>query len=208
MDRIVFIGGGGHARVLIDLINISRAYEILGIVDAGLGKGTEVSGIHVLGDDELLPELYKKGVRHVCIGVGSIKDNGKRASIYKKAVALGFEVPALVHPKSVIAAGVKVFNGVQVMAGTIIQTNTELGENTIVNTGAIIEHDCQIGSHVHVCPGAVISGGCALDEGAFVGAGATIIQGVKIGRKAVIAAGAVVIEDVPAGKTVRGVPAK
>ena len=44
------------------------------------------------------------------------------------------------------------------MAGTIIQTNTTIADNSIINTGALIDHDCQIGSHIHIAPGTKISG--------------------------------------------------
>ena len=43
MEKIVLLGGGGHAKVLIDLINACGRYEIEGIVDAQLAAGVSVS---------------------------------------------------------------------------------------------------------------------------------------------------------------------
>ena len=208
MQEIIIIGGGGHAKVLIELIRLLGQYRITGVLDSQLKTRSTLDGIIVLGGDDLLHELNKKGIENACIGVGSIRDNSKRKMLYEKVKQIGFLVPCLVHPKSMLSEMTEIADGVQVMAGAIIQTNSSIGENTIINTGAIIEHDCKVGNHIQVCPGAVISGGCSIDDGAFIGAGATLIQGVRIGKNAVIAAGSVVLHDVAEGITVKGVPAR
>jgi UDP-perosamine 4-acetyltransferase len=208
MEKIVLIGGGGHARVLIDLINACGSYEIAGIVDAQLNHGVSVSGVTVLGNDSVLPELYGKGIKNACIAVGSVKDNNKRKALYEKVKHAGFSIPALVHPSAIISAKSQIREGAQIMAGAIVQTGALICENSIVNTGAIVEHDCAVGNHAHICPGATLSGGCFVGEGAFIGAGATVLQGIKIGNNSIVSAGAVVIRDVPDNTTVIGVPAK
>lgn len=208
MGKIIVIGGGGHAKVLIDLIRTVGIYEIVGILDLQLNVDVKVLGVPVLGNDGLLPQLYENGVTIACIGVGSIKDNGKRKNLYDEVKNIGFNIPSLVHPKSVVSGGVQISEGVQVMAGAIIQTGSLVGENTIINTGAIVEHDCKIGRNVHLCPGSVLSGGCTVGNGAFVGAGVTIRHEVEIGKNAIVAAGAVVINNVLERAIVRGVPAK
>jgi len=208
MEKIVLLGGGGHAKVIIDLINACGSYEIIGIMDAQLASGVSVSGVTVLGNDSVLPELYGKGLRNACIAVGSVKDNSKRKALYEKVKNAGFLVPALIHPSAVISGKSQIREGAQIMAGVIVQTDSTIGENTIVNTGAIVEHDCIVRSHVHICPGAVISGGCTIGEISFIGAGATVLQGIKIGSNAVVGAGAVVVKDVADNQTVKGIAAQ
>ena len=208
MEKIVLLGGGGHAKVVIDLINACGSYEIAGIADAQLAAGVSVSGVTVLGNDSVLPELYGKGIKNACIAVGSVKDNSRRKALYEKVKDAGFSIPALVHPSAIISGKSQIRKGVQIMAGAIVQTGALIGENTIVNTGAIVEHDCAVGNHVHICPGATLSGNCLIGEGAFIGAGATVLQGIKIGNNSIVSAGAVVIKDVLDNTTVIGVPAK
>ncbi len=208
MKRIVILGGGGHARVLIDLIRVINEYEIAGILDSRLNTKDTIAGIPILGGDDMLHGLFSDGITLACIGVGSVRDNSIRKRLYEKVKQVGFSVPCLVHPKAVISDGSKICEGVQVMAGAIIQGESFICENTIINTGAIIDHDCKIGSHVHICPGTVISGGCSIGDSAFVGAGTTVIQGVKIGRNSFIAAGSVVINNIEDNKKVMGIPAK
>ncbi len=209
MERIVVLGGGGHARVLISLIRAVARYEISGILDPSLKRGALVVDIRVLGGDDLLSRQIKEGITLACIGVGSVGDNSKRTILYKTVKETGFSVPCLIHPQAIVKENeVNISEGVQVMAGAIIQTGSLVRENTIINTGVIIEHDCVIGKHVHVCSGAVISGGVTIGDSTFIGAGATIIQGIKIGNNSVIAAGAVVINDVGDSLKVKGVPAE
>ena len=206
---MLFLGGGGYARVLIGLIRATARYEISGILDPGLKRETMVVDIPVLGGDNLLSSKFKEGITLACVGVGSVGDNSKRTRLYKTVKEVGFSVPYLIHPQAIVKENeVNISEGVQVMAGAIIQAGSLIRENTIINTGAIVEHDCVIGKHVHVCSGAVISGGVAISNSAFIGAGATIIQGIKIGNNSVVAAGAVVIDDVGDGLKVKGVPAE
>ena len=208
MKKIVFLGGGGHARVLIDLVRIIGKHEITGILDLQLKKDTIVSDIPVLGGDDQLSVIFNNGVRTVCIAVGSAEDNEVRCHLFDVARHMGFEILSLVHPNSFVSGGSTISDGVQIMAGVTIQTNTFIGENSIINTGAIIDHDCFVGRHTHICPGVVIAGGATIGDNSFIGPGSTIIKGVKIGNNSVVAAGAVVTNDVPDGLKVKGVPAK
>ena len=206
---MLFLGGGGYARVLIGLIRATARYEISGILDPGLKRETMVVDIPVLGGDNLLSSKFKEGITLACVGVGSVGDNSKRTRLYKTVKEIGFSVPCLIHPQAIVTENeVIISEGVQVMAGAIIQAGSLVRENTIISNGGIIEHDCVIGKHVHICPGAVISAGVTIGDSTFIGAGATIIQGIKIGNNSVIAAGVVVINDVGDGVKVKGVPAE
>lgn len=207
-DRLIMICGGGHARVLIGLISATGQYEIAGILDPRLEKGSKVLGVDVLGEDSLLPELFTSGVDCACIGLGSVGNSAMRRGLFDRARAIGFRMPALVHPSALVVESAEVAGGAQVMAAAVVQVKALIGESSIVNTAAIIEHDAVIGRDAHVGPGAVVCGGCRIGAGAHVGAGATVVQGLTIGDGAMVGAGSVVVRDVPPGATVKGVPAR
>ncbi|UCH46057.1 MAG: acetyltransferase [Nitrospiraceae bacterium] len=207
--KIILLGIGGHARVLIEIIRLEGKYAIAGVLTPGFEAGETVSGITVIGDDELLPGLLEKGIKNACIAVGSIRDNSKRKDLYESARRAGLHVPALVHPLAILSCtDTNILEGVQIMAGSVVQTGVIIGENTIINTGAVVEHDCVIGRNVHICPGAVVCGGSTVGENSFIGAGATVIQGIEIGSDAVIGAGTVVTKNVVDGLLVRGSPGR
>jgi sugar O-acyltransferase (sialic acid O-acetyltransferase NeuD family) len=208
MQKIIILGGGGHAKVLIDLMIVNGNYEIVGILDIGLMKGAKVLGVPVLGGDDILTDIFNKGIKTMCIAVGSARDNSTRCRLFDTSKQIGFTISSLIHSNSYVSEKSTISEGVQIMAGVTIQTSTCIGENSIINTGTIIDHDCFVGKHTHICPGVIIAGGVTIGNNSFIGPGATVTKGVEIGNNSVVGAGAVVINDVPDGLMVIGVPAK
>ncbi len=203
--RIIVIGGGGHARVVISALRrIGR--PILGYTDAKACAGS-ISGVVRLGDDSALSGHAPSEIL-LANGVGSIRNTARRTRVHERMKASGYEFVTIVHPSAVVADDVELDEGCQVMAGAVVQTGARVGAGSIINTRASVDHDTWIGAHVHVAPGATLSGGIRVEDGAHIGAGATVVQGVTIGRGAVVGAGAVVIRDVEAGAVVVGVPAR
>jgi UDP-perosamine 4-acetyltransferase len=208
---VIIIGAGGHARVLLDTL-LSASYSVIGLTDLHPHKFNNPHlyfNIPLLGPDEMIFH-YPPDSIHLINGLGMIPGPNfhHRMQIYQQFKASGYTFPAVVHPSAVIAANVEINDGVQIMAGSVIQTGAIIGDNTIVNTRVTIDHDAVIGSHVHLAPGTTISGGAIIGSHTFVGAGSTIIQGIHIAEHSTIGAGSVVIRNVPEGVTVMGVPAE
>ncbi len=206
-NKILVIGGGGHAKVLIDCILSTREFEIVGIIDPKLSKNEVFGDFPVLGGDEVL-ENWKEDNVYCAIGVGMIEATSNRKDLYQKTQEYGFICPTLQHDSALKARTVSLGKGVQIMAGAILQPDSKILENTIVNTGAILEHDCSIGSHSHIAPGALLGGNVTVGECSHIGLGARILPGIQIGNQATVGAGAVVTENVSDGITVVGIPAK
>jgi len=206
---LVIVGAGGHAKVLADLIAADGRFRVIGATDpAPKGPAAKMSGMTILGGDGILPRLKKEGVKHAAVGVGSSPRTAPRARLRKTLIELGYQTPALAHPRAVVSPGAHVSPGVQIMAGAIVNPGARIGAGCVINTGAIVEHDCELGPDVFLGPGAVIGGEVILGEGAFIGLGAKILPGIAVGAEAVVGAGAVVVEDVRAGAVVTGVPAR
>ncbi len=203
-EKIILVGGGGHSRVMIELIRSSGEYEIAGLLDQRLEEGDIVEGVSVLGDDSLLPGLNVNGIKNACVAVGNVKDNSVRKGLFRKLKDSGFYMPYLIHPKSIVLeSGTNISEGVQIMAGATVHIGSIIGENTIINTGAIIEHDCAVGKNVHICPGVVVCGGTTIGNNSFIGAGATVIHGITIGSDTVIGAGSVVKKNLTTGERIK-----
>jgi UDP-perosamine 4-acetyltransferase len=204
---LIVLGAGGHARVLISVLKTLNM-DILGITDLAPAKiGDMINGITVLGDDDNILHYSPDSIELVN-GIGSISSTDKRKTIYEKFKYHGYSFANIIHPSAIIMDNVQLGEGVQIIAGAIVQTASVIGDNTIINTGAIVDHDCIIGEHVHIAPGAVLSGGVHIGARSHIGTSATVIQGVKIGCNTIVCAGAVVIEDIPSGVKALGIPAK
>jgi sugar O-acyltransferase (sialic acid O-acetyltransferase NeuD family) len=202
---IIVVGGSGHAKVLVSTLLLEHR-AVLGFVDPDASL-PPILGVRRLGDDD---EVFRHAPGRIRLvnGVGSVRSTELRKSVYARFREKQYVFEAVIHPSASIASDVHAGDGLQVMAGAIVQTGVRVGENVILNTGTIVDHDCVIGDHAHVAPGAILSGCVHIDQGVHVGTGASIIQGIRVGMGSTVGAGAVVLHDIPAGITVVGVPAK
>jgi len=194
-EKIILIGGGGHCKVVIDAIINTGTYNIKGIIDNKMEDEVKVLGIPVIGNDVLLPELYKKGINQAFVAVGSVGDCNLRKAIYKKLKNIGFDLAIVVHHRAVVAKDVEIDEGTFIAAGAVINPGTTIGKNVIINTCASVDHDCKIGDFVHVAPGATLSGGVEVGESTHIGTGANLVQGLKIGKGCMVKAGTIVKRD-------------
>jgi len=202
----ILIGGGGHAKVLIDVLKHNRyniiGYSALAPSDGGLFRELSYLGPNSSLDSYDDPEIYWVN------GIGSTGDQSKRKYIYEQEAGKGRIFPVLLHPTAYVASATMIGDGAQIMAGAVIQPGVNLGVNNIVNTRSMIDHDSVVGNHVHISSGAVLCGSVYIEDEAHIGAGAIIKQGIRIGKGSVVGAGAVVVNDVKPGTTVVGVPAR
>lgn len=203
MASVLVYGAGGHAKVVVDVLE-EAGHRIVGILDDDVARrGTTFRGYRVLGDAVVLTDA---GLRDALVMV-AIGDNQRRAVVARRAAGMGARFVVGLHPDARLSRSVEVGTGTVVMAGVVINPDVRIGEHAIINTSASIDHDCRIGDFAHISPGATLAGSVTVEAGAHVGAGASLIPGVHVGRDAVVGAGAVVIGDVPDGATVAGVPA-
>jgi N,N'-diacetyllegionaminate synthase len=200
IKEIILIGGGGHCKVIIDAIESSGEFSIYGIVDQVLPEGASVLGVKVLGKDDILPELFERGIRYSFIAVGSVGNCDIRKRIYANLKKIGFKLPVIIHPKAVISKYVRIEEGAFVAARAVINVGTSIGKNAIINTSSSVDHDCNIGDFVHIAPGATLSGSVKVGDETHIGTGANVIQSVSIGKKCMIGAGSTLRKDLKDGQ--------
>jgi sugar O-acyltransferase (sialic acid O-acetyltransferase NeuD family) len=206
-EQIVFVGSGGHGRVLYDALRASGG-SIAGYVakERAAADGPFGSIEHLGGDDALIAR-GPSGLTLVN-AIGSVDVPSHRAGVFEKFKGHGFSFMTVVHQSAVVAADADLGEGAQIMAGAIVQSGASIGANSIVNTGAVVDHDAVVGESVHIGLMAAVGGGVYIGPASHVGAGAVLIQGVRVGSGALIGAGAVVVDDVGDRARVAGVPAR
>lgn len=203
---IIIIGGGGHTRVLIDVLETMNA-RIEGIVtqDESL-LNTSVLGIPVIG----LERDFKADPSKVLLvnGVGNRARTGDSGLKVREAAAdryrnLGFRFATVISPHAVLSRHTVLSEGVQVLHDAVVQPVAYVGAHTIINSAAVVEHDCRIGMYCHIAPGAVLCGNVVVGHHSHVGANSTIVQGLVIGDRVIVAAGVRVARNVASGETVK-----
>jgi len=183
-NKLAIFGAGGHSKVILD-IAISVGYKDIDFFDDNL-KIMNVKGN--LNDLIISSDQYK----NFFVAIG---DNYKRKEIYSKLNKTKIEGISLIHPSSNISNNVFVENGVCIMAGVSINSNTKICKGTIINTNSSVDHDCMISEYSHICPGVNIAGSVNIGELVFVGIGSNVINNINISKDTMIRAGTTVTKS-------------
>lgn len=208
MKKIIIIGAGGHAKVIVDIIINQQKYIIAGFIDEHLPKGTMVLDHQVLGKQDELSALVKQ--HSVFGGIVAIGDNFIRSIIVKdiKTSIKEFQFVNCIHPKSNIAYDVVMGEGNVVMAGATINTSSSIGNHCIFNSNSSVDHDNKISDFVSIGPNAVNGGDIRVGDFSAIGIGATVQHKIKIEHNCIVGANSLVNKNTKPNSVYYGVPAK
>lgn len=208
VKRIVVAGCGGHARVVLDVIEKQKRYWVAGFLDESISAGALLYGLQVLGDENDLKRHVIE--REIQGGIVAIGDNWTRSLVaakIEKAIP-GLVFVAAVHPSAQIGGDVSIGRGTVIMAGAVVNPGCRIGDFCIVNTNASLDHDSVMEDFSSLGPGVTTGGNVRIGTFSSVAIGATIVHGRTIGEHSVIGAGATVVRDIPASVVAYGVPAR
>jgi len=160
----------------------------------------------ILRSEKEAKDYFNNIDKRFTIGVGNPK---LRQILYKKFVNLGGELISVVSNESSIGNfGNQIGLGCNIHQGVIITNDIKIGVGVILNLNTTVGHDTIIEDFVEVSPNVNISGNCIVESGAFIGTNAIILPKIKIGENSIVGAGALVTKDVPKNVLVAGIPAK
>lgn len=179
MDKILLVGGGGHCKSVIDVIEQEGKYTIVGIVDKKELIGEEVLGYKVIACDTDLEELFKE-YKYALVTVGQVKSNALRVKLFNQLKKIGYTLPTVVSSLAYVSKYANIEEGTVVMHHALINVNVNVGKNCIINTKALLEHDVVVEEHCHVSTATVINGGTIVKANSFVGSNTTTKELVEI----------------------------
>lgn len=197
-EAVAIIGAGGHAKVLIGLLE-SLGREVAAAYDDDPAKhGRRLLDVPIVGG----LAAFRKDLGPAVVGVG---DNAAR-----KRIVSQLDAPwvTLVHATAWVHRSSSLGPGTVVMAGAVVQPDVRIGNHCIVNSGATIDHDCVLGDFAHAAPGANLSGTTTIGEGTLMGTGSATRQNISIGAWSTVGVGAAVVDSLPDHCTAVGVPAR
>jgi sugar O-acyltransferase (sialic acid O-acetyltransferase NeuD family) len=175
--KIILIGGGGHCKSSIDVIEQIGEFAIAGIVDKNQSI-ENLFGYPLLGNDENLSKL-KEIYEYALITMGQINTPSIRMKLFEYTKSIGFKFPSIISNKAYVSKHAQISEGTIIMHGALINAGAVVGKNCIINTNALIEHDVIVGDHCHISTGAIVNGGANIGRGTFVGSNAAIKEYVK-----------------------------
>ncbi len=203
INELYLYGGGGHGKVVIDIITASLGSQVLkGVFDDDpQKKGQHFYGSLIVGSlDE-----FDGNIEYLIIAIG---DNATRKKKAEQIAAKVQHFATLIHPTAIVSKSATVGEGTVVMPGAIINANARIGKHCIINTGAVIEHDCVVEDFAHIAPNTVLTGGVRVGSATLVGANSVVVPYKTIGKNCLIAAGSVVTKHIPDSVLVRGNPGR
>jgi sugar O-acyltransferase (sialic acid O-acetyltransferase NeuD family) len=183
MQRLLIIGSGGHGRSVAEAVVDQRLYSLVGFIDDGCAPGALVMQWPVLGGATSLQELTKQAD---CVFV-AVGNNATRERLMNLALAAGFELATVIHPRAFVSPSSIVRPGSAIMAGAIVGTEACVGVGSIVNSGAIVDHHAVVEDYGHLGVGACMAGGTVLGRSAWMQAGSALAYGVKVPAGCVLA---------------------
>jgi sugar O-acyltransferase (sialic acid O-acetyltransferase NeuD family) len=202
-EPIVLVGGGGHCKSCIDVIESTESYEILGILDVAERVGATINGYLVIGTDDDIKEVIKR-CSNFAITVGQIKSSNLRRRIFEKILNHGGILPTIISPLAYVSQNATIGMGTIVMHHALVNANAHIGQCAIINTKALIEHEVLIGDFCHISTGALINGQTNVGNCVFVGSNAVLANNITVADDAIIAAGSRILKDIPISRTYFG----
>lgn len=187
MKELFLIGGGGHCKSCIDVIEQEGKFKIIGIIDQKNKIGQKVLGYEIIGSDEDIPKLLKR-CNFFHITVGQIGSPDIRMKIYNELKNLNAQFPVIVSPLAHVSKHSQLGEGTIIMHYAMVNADARVGKNCIINSKSLIEHDSVIEDFCHIATGAIVNGGTRVERESFIGSGAVTKQGANIPEKSFIKA--------------------
>lgn len=205
-QKIALIGGGGHCKSCIDVIESTDKYEIVAILDHPDLRDQSVLDYVISGSDDEIMLLPKN--TQCLVTVGQLSSAALRMRLFDLIIQSGLTPATIVSPGATVSKYAQTGAGTIIHHSAVVNADAIIGKNCIINTFALIEHDVRIGDHTHISTGARINGGVSVGEGCFIGSGAILIQGISIADHVIIGAGSVVTGSITEPGVYYGNPAK
>lgn len=195
--RTLIFGAGklGH-----QCLRLLRAHcpdrPVMGFVDDSRPAGAPVAdGLVTLGGLEDCAARWHADSQLVfAIGYA---DMAARLRALDRALAAGWRLATLVHPRAWVEPDVQLGEGCIVCAGAIVDKGARLGAGCYVDIGVLVGEDGAIGRANYLSAGANLGGSVRMGDGNFVGMDATIVTDMTVGDRNFINAKTLIHKPVP-----------
>ncbi|MEQ8518026.1 MAG: NeuD/PglB/VioB family sugar acetyltransferase [Cytophagales bacterium] len=187
-NNFVIFGCSGHARVVLENILSNGDGHFLGWIDNTVKNGTKVFGFPVIGNDEDLKSLYLNEKFSGIVGIGNIVLRQKVVRYIVKHIP-DFEFINSIHSSAIISPSANLGDGIAIMPGAIINSESKIGNHSIINTGSQVDHNCEVAEYVNISPAVILGGNVKIGSSSNIGIGSLIINNLTIPNGTKIKAG-------------------
>ena len=210
MKKIIIFGGGGHAKIIQDCIQLIRNYKVVGFIDKKNYDSSLSKKMKYLGVAKNLNQIIKGQNLQNILGVVAIGSNITRKEIVLevKKINNSFKWANIIHPSAIISNTAKIGTGNMFLAGSIICSDAKIDNHVSINTGTHLDHDNVFSDFSSTGPGVATGGNVKVGKLSFLGIGSTIKHNVSIGDNTVVGGQSFVNKNCKSNSLYYGVPAK
>ncbi len=188
--KLILLGGGGHCKSCIDVIEQEGKYDIIGILDQKEFVGDTLLGYAFIGTDDDIAKFVREGATFL-ITVGQIKSSIIRKKLFSLLTENKAKIATVISPRAYVSKYATISKGTVVMHDALVNASAVIGKNCIINSKALVEHDAIIGDFCHISTSAVVNGGASIKEGTFFGSNAVSKEYIITNANDFIKAGSV-----------------
>lgn len=206
-ERIVIVGAGKGAEVLVDMVLDDYQKDVVLMVDDKV-KHCELFGrvypVSPYGVFDFPQKADRTMFDTVIITMSAnLQAMRLRKRIFDEYVAAGLVFTNVIAKSAELRRGVVLGSGNVIGGGAYIGAKTEVGNNNMISYHVAIGHHNVVGSHILLAPGVVTSGSVKVGDGCIIPAGVGVINRVSIGENVVLPVGYSVIKDIESGTVIK-----
>ncbi len=210
-EKIILIGSGQYARMVIDNIEDIGNIEIFGIVTSIPEEvGKNWYRYPIIGINEEIDRIFSenKDLTGYFLTIDTLRNGNMRPreQMYKM-LDKKYRAPNLIHPKALISRHAILGHGNILEAYTKIANGARMGSHCIVNSFTAVNHDQIIGDNVLIV-GNVSMAGCSIGDNTIIADGASVGFKCSVGCNCIIGDGAVIAKNIPDNVVAYGNPAR
>lgn len=197
-ERVVIIGAGNGAEVVIDILRDDHEKDIVGLVDDHVKKLANYDyKVYEWGINEFPDQSDRTGYDTVIISIGAtLKSMQLRKKIFESYKEKGLSFTNAVAKSADIRRGVKLGIGNLIGAQSYIGTLTKIGDNNSISYGTYIGHHNLVGSNNLIAPGFISSGSVEIGNSCIIPAGVVTRNCVEIGDNVVLSVGYRIVNSI------------
>lgn len=212
--KVVIIGGRGTAIVIADQIYDAHVrygmdIEVIGLALDDRTMGNEICGYPILC-----------GIREVYDKFKDDKDVKFIYSLYRSdqirercKLLYDLNIPEdkwfnFIHPSALVCRSVKMGYGNVILANSVINSNTVIGNFNTINSGTLLGHDIKVGNNNFFAAQVTVGSLLEIGDMNFIGLNCAIRQGVRLGEAILVGQASNVTKSFDHDETVFGNPAQ
>lgn len=197
-ERVLIIGAGKGAEIVIDILLDDRDKYVAGLVDSHVKEFPGYSyPLFTMDVREVARKIDKALYDTVILSMGSTMNTMKfRRELFQAYEAEGLSFSNAIARSVDIRRAVRIGKGNIIMHHSYIGTGTVIGDNNVISYGLNLGHHCVMGSHNLIAPSFVTAGSVSVGDECVITTGVVTRTSVKIGSRVVLPLGYAVHSDI------------